>query len=97
VADNLTIETFQPHIGLRFRVGSGGEVELTLEEVSDLGQAPEGLPPPFSVLFRAAPGAELPQGSYELEREGFGRHSVFLVPIVTVDLARGRLHEAAFG
>jgi len=98
----LTLDTFAPHRGATFRLSApaAAACNVVLEQAEDLSARdpgrPGSLPSPFSLLFRLPSGIDLPQGTYELTREGFDPIALFLVPIVTVDLAKGRLLEATF-
>ena len=102
MAARLTLATFAPHVGAPFRVrlADGGEAELVLESVEDHAERdpgrPGGLPPPFALLFRAPPGVVLRSGMHELASEALGVLPLGLTPVVTVDAAKGILHEAVF-
>ena len=58
-------------------------IPLTLTEAEPLPprMAPEGIRPPFSLIFLGKDPRVLPQRIYRLEHDGLGEVAVFLVPI----------------
>lgn len=74
-----TPETFQPHVGSRFRITRGDKrlADLQLAEVR--ARPPDGRTECFSLLFRGAAG--LPQDTYGIDHAALGRWQMFLVPL----------------
>ena len=86
----LKKSSFTPYLNTKFYVSdAASRVTLTLVEVSALRQAsrmpnmsPEvAAEDAFSLVFRGARGASLPQGIYTFEHDALGQLSLFLVPI----------------
>jgi len=97
--DDLTIETFAPHLHTEFRIAdppNGDPVAISLTEVRSLGRQP-GAPrvEPFSLLFSGPQGPILAQRIYRLEHPALGAQDIFLVP-VGYDEAGARCYEAVF-
>ncbi len=96
--ESMTLETFAPRIGERFRLSADAEqaIEVTLIEASALGggtSAPDTRRRPFSLVFLGPPGPVWPQRIYRLEHE-VGSCDLFLVPIGPRD--RGMQYQAIF-
>jgi hypothetical protein len=89
VADELTRQTFDPHVGSAFRAGA---IELELVEVSSVGRAGDGRS--FALLFRGPSASPLGQGTVELEHVALGSVLLFLVPVAAD--ATGLQYEAVF-
>jgi hypothetical protein len=89
---------FEARLGEQFwlRDATGRRTALRLVEAADVpvrGAWP--LPRrPFSVLFRAADGETLPQGTYRLSHPALGDVDLLLVPIVSD--GPGRVLQAVF-
>ena len=100
--ERVTIETFAPLVGDPFtlHVDATRTIDLELIEATDLGDASGSAPPaeghrtPFSIVFRSASNAILPQRIYQLEHAGLGSFEPFLVPIGPD--AVGMRYEAVF-
>ncbi|MEE8602111.1 DUF6916 family protein [Euzebya tangerina] len=97
--DQLTCETFSPHVGSTFCVGpvddgEGRLSELRLAAAEVTGTAPSDRRQPFSLIF-VSDDATLPQGTYRLTHAELPDLAVFLVPIGPADGAAMR-YEAVF-
>ncbi len=95
--ENLTHESFTPHVGTEFRLrlGPSETRALTLVQVTVLGGV--GRTPrrqPFSVLFRGPRTPVLPQRIYRLEHDRMGELDLFVVPIGPDE--EGLRYEAVF-
>jgi hypothetical protein len=97
----LTYADFAGRVGETFMVAADGgdrtEIELVeaTEGLEAGGPGPEGQERrQFSLVFRGAPGAPLPQGIRQLTHEALGELDLFLVPIGSD--ATGVRYEAAF-
>jgi hypothetical protein len=97
VIQDLTLETFTPLVGERFRIHATEQrsIDVELVEASALG-ATTATPrrQPFSLVFRAAGGELVPQRIYRVEHEQMGALDIFLVPIGPD--GRGMRYEAIF-
>jgi hypothetical protein len=90
MAEDLTLATFEPHVGTTFtvRVPVDDEVhefEFELVEaldISDRMKLPEEFRDPFRLSFRGPPHLVLAQTTYEVEHPEAGRHDLFLVPVM---------------
>jgi hypothetical protein len=86
---DFTAETFEPHVGERFRIAAeeGEMIELELEEVTaghdeaTRSASAAGLRPPFSIVVKGPFDPLLPQKTYSLEHEELGSFDLFIVPI----------------
>lgn len=76
----LTLDDFRGLVGERFALREPPGFRLELTEVTEIPREPGGRAP-FSLVFSAAQGARLPQGTYRLEHHRFGALEIFLVPI----------------
>ena len=82
MADEMTAETFQPHVGRTFQV-RGGRHALELAEV-DVGAEQSGWDRrPFTLIFRGPPGDVLSEGMHALDAEGGEGFELYLIPIHT--------------
>ena len=86
--DKLTLQAFTPLLHAKFYAvlpeERRTELELVeLESVRDSNRraGPGLVQETFSLCFRGAPRAFLPQGTYVLEQESLGRFELFIVPI----------------
>jgi hypothetical protein len=83
--DTLGQADFAHHLGTVFRLRrpDGGTLELTLLEASPHPHLPHapGRRQGFSVVFRSAWPAHLPQGIYRLDHDLMGSLDLFLVPV----------------
>ncbi|MDQ4098123.1 MAG: hypothetical protein M3144_09680 [Actinomycetota bacterium] len=75
--EDLTADSFRPHLHEQFRVESHA-VELI--EVTEVSREPGG-PAPFSLVFEGGPTPPLPQRIYRVEHPKLGAMEIFLVPI----------------
>jgi hypothetical protein len=93
----LTCESFAPHLNTPFALKLGEEtIDLALTEITK--------PPPrpypgmvreaFSLFFRSASQAVLPQGTYVFVHDGMGELEIFIVPVGRE--LQGIVYEAAF-
>jgi hypothetical protein len=99
--ERLTIDSFSPLLGDQFtlHVDATRTLVVKLAEVTDLSEAArstpaEGQRTPFSIVFRGASNAVLPQGIYRLEHVTLGGFEPFLVTIGPD--AIGMRYEAVF-
>jgi len=90
--DDLTVETFMPHVGSAF---TAGELELTLTAAQPLGEPPPGLRAPFRLEFRGPVDPALAQQMHELTHPALGTLEIFLVPVGRDAAATS--YEAIFG
>jgi hypothetical protein len=95
MTEQLSAQTFLPHVDKRFRVRGGRHV-LTLIQVDASAQHAKGAPrPPFSLIFSGPPGDVLHEGLYALEVEDGPVFDLYLMPIQTRVLGR-QDYQAAF-
>jgi hypothetical protein len=90
----LSAADFAPRVNEQFRiVAPGGELDLKLVEVRELGVALRkgGA---FALTFQAPPGPFLPQATYALQNQALGRLDLFIVPLGPKD--GGNVYEAVF-
>ena len=96
--ENLNLAMFLPCVGHAFHVEAGGQrVAFELIEATALsaGKRPVTVRgEPFSLVFRAPATFNRDQGIYELQHDGLGALSIFLVPIGRD--ATGLRYEAVF-
>lgn len=101
--DNLTRESFAPHLGsvFRLRLGPGETLEVELVEATALGGGarvsaggPRARREPFSLVFRGPRAPILPQRIYRMEHARMGAFDLFIVPIGPD--AEGLRYEAVF-
>lgn len=91
--DQLTAEDFRACLHGHFQLTAPGvdaSWELSLAEVSDIGDGSGPRAQPFSLIFRAPAGVYLPQQIYRLQNEDMGAMELFLVPLQP-DAEGGRL------
>jgi hypothetical protein len=102
--DEMTSETFLPHVGSEFRVDGpaagveavGDGVILRLAAVRDLGRQPNApRTEPFALEFEGPPQPMLEQRIYRLQHDELGPLEIFLVPI-GIGAAGGLQYEAVF-
>ncbi len=80
----LTVETFAPHLGSTFVVGTqAGELTLVLREVTPLprGARPAWLRDPVSLVFEGPDHIALLQDNYPIAHPVLGQAEFCLVPI----------------
>jgi len=100
--ETFTPDSFQEHVGSRFRLQIEGQepLELELFEISRYEDNPDyaARKQPFSLLFLGPARPILPQGIYPVEHPGVGRMEIFLVPIGPdpTGKQKGMRYEAAF-
>jgi hypothetical protein len=99
--ETLTVETFQPRVGERFRIRPSANTDIPAEliEARPLGAAgrapgPSARRVPFSLSFRTPRVHVLPQRIYEVVHDELGSYEIFLVPIGPD--AEGMVYEAIF-
>ena len=89
----LTHGDFAPHVHKSFRF-EGWDGVLRLDGI-DLGRGPEGMRPPFSLIFQGPPGNVLPEGLHKARVEDGPELEFYIQPIQT--LARDRQdYQAVF-
>lgn len=93
---SVTIETFAPRIGERFRLsaGDGHAMDAKLIEATPLGASVRGGRQPFSIVFLGPAAPVWPQRIYRVEHEALDPLDLFLVPIGPRD--GGMMYEAVF-
>ena len=93
---SVTIETFAPRIGERFRVsaGDGQAMDAKLIEATPLGASAGGGRQPFSIVFLGPAAPVWPQRIYRVEHEALDPVELFLVPIGPRD--GGMQYQAIF-
>ena len=83
--EDVTIDTFQPHVGTSFTVElpGGDALSLLLSEVhaSATDDDSRRKRAPFSLIFRPPAGRMILQGTYRIDGAA-GAMELFLVPIV---------------
>ncbi len=96
--DQLTIETFEPHVGTTFWVEfpNGSKVELRLIRAAKVMESEAARLPrhPFSLFFIGPKAYLLQQQIYHLTHESAGAMDLFLVPVGAEGNAY--LYEAVF-
>jgi hypothetical protein len=84
VAERLTCEDFEPHLGSGFTITDEGfpPLTFTLTEAKQLKtmQNIELPRQPFALLFEA-PAPLLPQRIYNFSHEAMGQQEIFVVPV----------------
>ena len=100
--DKLTLETFAPLVGQKFKLtlpdSQAVDLELVYVEELPTGRkrrnAPEPVRKPFSLFFTGEP--KLPQAMYPIQHEALGADPVqiFIVPVGKVE--GGFEYEAVF-
>ena len=93
--DELTVDSFAPHVGQRFALPEQGcELEL-IEARAHPGEPPAGRRAPFALLFRGPAEPILDQRTYVFEHPQLGTLAIFIVPVGRDDA--GIRYEAIFG
>lgn len=94
--DDLTKETFAPHVGSTFhiRLNPQETVPVELAEITELPDYAGTRRAPFSLIFRGADRFVLPQRTYRIEHEKIVSLEIFLVPIGPD--SQGMRYEAVF-
>lgn len=95
--DRIGAAEFSPLLRQTFRLTAGQHVlDLELTEVNERQRRrPDQQRLPFSLIFRAAPDARLPQRMYRIEHATLGTMDLLLVPVGADE--KGRYYEAIFG
>jgi hypothetical protein len=97
MSPDLTCESFEKHLGEKFRVVAEEVegLELELIEASPIKtQQPGATRPPFSLVFRGPAEPVMNQQIVPLEHDTMGRLDIFLVPIGPDE--QGMQYEAIF-
>jgi hypothetical protein len=94
--ENLTRETFEPHLNTKFMLQRPDADPLELELVEITGGVDRGAAHSysFSLIFRGAPTFYLQQHIYTLAHEQLGTLDIFLVPVARE--SDGFRYEAIF-
>jgi hypothetical protein len=100
--EHLSVEAFAPRVGDRFRISPAPDRALDAEliearalgAVTDQPASGSARRTPFSLLFRTALAAPLPQRIYAVEHAEMGVYEIFLVPVGPD--AGGMVYEAIF-
>jgi hypothetical protein len=83
--DQLTVETFEPHVGSSFwaEFPSGGKVELRLVRAAKVmeSEAARLDRHPFSLFFIGPRSYLIPQQTLHLTHPALGALDIFLVPV----------------
>jgi hypothetical protein len=83
--DQLTVETFEPHVGTSFWVEfpSGGKVELRLVRAAKVmeSEAARLVRHPFSLFFIGPRSYLLEQATYHLTHPAMEAMDIFIVPV----------------
>jgi hypothetical protein len=84
-AKQLSVRTFEPHVGTSFRMDVGDDgLDLVLSEASQPqspGPGGDGGRAQFSLYFTGPPQPILPQRIYRLAHPSLGDLELFLVPV----------------
>lgn len=84
MAESLTAEYFEPHIGKRFRIaGKPHELVLTRVERLERYRIEGEARAPFLLILRGAPDNVLADGVYRIEIDDGPSFDAFLNPILT--------------
>jgi len=98
VLEDLTIESFEPHVGTSFwaEFPNGAKVELKLIRAAKVMESEAARLPrhPFSLFFIGPKSFRLKQHIYTLAHETAERMDIFLVPVG--EEQDGYLYEAVF-
>jgi hypothetical protein len=93
----LTVEAFEPHLNSTFSLTLGeSKVDLALTQITRQPARPYPgmMREPFSLYFRSASQAVMPQGSYAFAHDGMGELEIFIVPVGREP--EGIVYEAVF-
>ncbi|MEW6212913.1 MAG: hypothetical protein AB1631_31610 [Acidobacteriota bacterium] len=78
--EELDAKVFSENLNTKFRAAVHGRtVELELIAVTELNYSP--LQEAFSILFRGALDAPLPQGLFDIEHDRLGSFAIFMTPV----------------
>jgi hypothetical protein len=96
--DQLTVESFEPHVGTSFWVEfpSGGKVELRLVRAAKVmeSEAAQLVRHPFSLFFIGPKSHMLQQSIYHLTHPAMDAMDIFVVPVGQA--AEAYQYEAVF-
>ncbi|HVT12561.1 MAG TPA: hypothetical protein VHE55_09855 [Fimbriimonadaceae bacterium] len=96
--DQVTVETFQPHVGSEFRLamqeGQPPIAMLTLQGATPSKYKPDSGRVPFSLFFDGPAQPALGQDVYCLSHDSLGDMTIFIVP-VSGD-SQSRRYQAVF-
>ena len=91
-------EDFEPHAGGVFVLAEEGlpplEFQLETAERLPARGGPDGMRPPFSLIFRCAEQEVLSQGHYHFAHDEMGKPDIFVVPIGRDEA--GVIYQAVF-
>jgi hypothetical protein len=99
MGEQVTLETFEPHVGSQFQLDAGFADLVDIRLVEAVA-APERFAKagfgraPFSITFRGPVDVRLSQRTYTITHPQLGAMDIFLVPIQPDE--QGPLYEAAF-
>lgn len=94
MSEALTRDDFSGCLGSLFRIApaSAGQLELTLQQVSELASCPGQ--ESFSIILHGPVERLLQQGMYAFEHERIGLREIFIVPVARDE--QGISYEAIF-
>lgn len=87
MAQEITLETFAPHVNTTFRIHGDGEpieFELTEVEAHKQGAPAEGMRHPFTLIFQGPKDRVIQEGSYEVESDATGPLPLYIIPIISL-------------
>lgn len=90
MGDPYELETYEPHVGERFRIEFADHppVDLTLVDAAPgPWQRPEGGKTAFRLVFSGPPEPLLEQRTYRMQHPQLGELDLFIVPIAHADKA----------
>lgn len=96
--DQLTLQSFEPHVGSQFELtyASDETIIVALNEASAIGKEPsDGRRHAFALLFSGPADPPLEQQVCRLKHEQLDELEVFLVPVNQTEDGQ-RLYEAVF-
>ena len=94
MTEQLTPETFLPHVDKTFCV-KGGRHALKLHRVDAPSSTAGFSRPPFNLIFSGPPGDVLREGMYTFEVDGGPSFDLYVMPVHTPALGQ-QDYQAAF-
>ena len=83
--EQLTVESFEPHVGTSFwaQLPAGGKVELRLVRAAKVMESEAARLPrhPFSLFFIGPRSLMLPQATYPVAHDAMETMEIFIVPV----------------